>query len=99
MAASGSSTTNLRLRYDVGGVRVHYYARWTRRAAIWSRCVLRGEDSRAVVGDGHGVLPVRGARPVGGHDGPFVLEQNGLRGAEGEHRVDGQHRTRCQGAP
>jgi hypothetical protein len=26
MAASGSSTTNLRLRYDVGGVRVHYYA-------------------------------------------------------------------------
>src|SRR5829696_10561660 len=96
MAASGSSTTNLRLRYDVGGARVHYYARRSPRAANWPRRVLHGEDSRPVVRDGDRLLPMRGAGPVGGDDGPFVFQHNGLRGAEGKHRFDGQHRARRQ---
>src|SRR3954447_15564334 len=99
MAASGSSTTNLRLRYDVGGDQVHYYARRRRCAAIRRRSVLQREDSWPVVPDGDRVLPVRGARAVGCDDGPFVVQHNGLSRAEGEHRFDSEHRTRCQVGP
>src|SRR5689334_20141037 len=97
MAASGSSTTNLRLRYDVGGARVHY----TRYVTTARPNELDGEDARAVVCDGHGVLPVCGARTVGRDDGPLVLQHDGLCGAEREHRFDGQHgpRRKVRSAP
>ena len=43
-------------------------------------------------GDEHGVLDVRGERPVGGDDGPAVVELDGVVGAAGdEHRLDRQH--------
>lgn len=36
------------------------------------------ENAWTVLGDRHGVLPVRSAAAVGGHDGPLVLEHHGL---------------------
>ena len=36
---------------------------------------------------------MRRAGPVGGHDGPFVVQDAGARGAQGQHGFDGQHRS------
>lgn len=52
-----------------------------------------GQDAGAVVGDGDGVLPVRGTGSVGGDHRPLVLEDPGAGGAQGEHRLDRQDRT------
>jgi len=40
-----------------------------------------GQDARPVVGDRDGVLPMRRAGPVGGDDGPFVVQNPGAGGA------------------
>lgn len=49
------------------------------------------QDARPVLGDRDGVLPMRGPAAVGGDDGPLVLEDLGVVGAEGEHRLDREH--------
>ena len=55
-----------------------------------------GQDPGTVVGDGDGVLPVRGVGPVEGDDSPLVVEDTGGGGTQGEHRLDRQHRARDQ---
>ena len=60
---------------------------------------VRREDLGAVVGEGHGVLEVRGAGAVGGHDGPAVVEEPGRALARVDHRLDRQHHARPQPHP
>src|SRR5688500_10537727 len=48
------------------------------------------EDLGTVVGDGDGVLPVGGKRPVGRHDAPAVVQHPGARPAHVDHGLHGE---------
>src|SRR6267143_582414 len=65
--------------------------------------IALGRDSRenvgAVVGDGDGVLEVRGQAAVGGHRRPAVVEHPDLPRPQGDHGLDGQHHAGLEGLP
>src|SRR2546430_14593336 len=63
----------------LGGLRV---------ATLSSSVGERGEHPGSVVGDGDGMLPVRGPRTVLGDHGPAVGQLLGARRAHGQHRLD-----------
>src|SRR4051812_14863009 len=57
------------------------------------------EHLGATVSDRNRVFEVRGARSVGGHDGPAVIERSILRLARGQHRLDREHHALPEAQP
>ena len=57
------------------------------------RVLERGQDLRAVLGDGDGVLEVGRQGAVDGSHRPVVLEEVRPKIAQGQHRLDGQAQT------
>src|SRR6202158_3163378 len=65
--------------------------RWRRRGAVGNR-----QHLVAVVGDQHGMFPLRGEAVVGGHDGPAIGETANARAAGVDHRLDRENHPRLQ---